>query len=717
MIFCEDLPDFPYLAGSGAAIRAGEKSAQIRINPLHALVVPAIVWYNAVLRNVGREASDVNKKLSRLLEPGMGLYFLVLLLFVGVAVWVKQYYVAGAELLVILLLFVHNRVASGRRKKALLHYIQSTTDSLGTAFKTGSPFPMAVIKMSDSEIIWGNASFYQISGLRDSFLHQKMEDVVPRFSTRWLTEGRTECPQDIELQGRRYRVYGNLIRSEDEHASLLLATLYLADMTEMFNVRDEFIRTRPIVTVSLVDNYDELTNNLPDSAISSLDARINDRISSWCENLGGLLRKFERNRYLLIFESKDLPRLQEGKFSILDDIRAITNPSGVAATLSIGIGKDGSSFQENYAFANLSIEMALSRGGDQAVIKDRYNFNFFGGRTKETERRTKVKARVIANSLNELITQSSQVFIMGHRMADLDALGAAMGLVCICRKRARPVHIVLDQEKNAAKALLTVLQDYPEYDNLFVSGEDALLAADSKTLLIVVDTNRPDQVESLALLESVNRVAVIDHHRRAADYIEQVVLNLHEPFASSASELVTEILQYAVEPKEIRIMEAQALLAGLVLDTKNFSVRTGSRTFEAAAFLRRAGADTVDVKKLFQNDLDDTIARYQIVQAARLYRNEIAIAALEYQATRTLVAQAADELLNIKGILTSFVLYQDGDRVVISARSIGEANVQVILEPLGGGGNAATAGAQVPGKSVREVLAELVASIDKFYEG
>ena len=659
----------------------------------------------------------MNKKLSRLLEPGMGLYFLVLLLFVGVAVWVKQYYVAGAELLVILLLFVHNRVASGRRKKALLHYIQSTTDSLGTAFKTGSPFPMAVIKMSDSEIIWGNASFYQISGLRDSFLHQKMEDVVPRFSTRWLTEGRTECPQDIELQGRRYRVYGNLIRSEDEHASLLLATLYLADMTEMFNVRDEYIRTRPIVTVILVDNYDELTNNLPDSAISSLDARINDRISSWCENLGGLLRKFERNRYLLIFESKDLPRLQEEKFSILDDIRAITNPSGVAATLSIGIGKDGSSFQENYAFANLSIEMALSRGGDQAVIKDRYNFNFFGGRTKETERRTKVKARVIASSLNELISQSSQVFIMGHRMADLDALGAAMGLVCICRKRARPVHIVLDQEKNAAKALLTVLQDYPEYDNLFVSGEDALLAADSKTLLIVVDTNRPDQVESLALLESVNRVAVIDHHRRAADYIEQVVLNLHEPFASSASELVTEILQYAVEPKEIRIMEAQALLAGLVLDTKNFSVRTGSRTFEAAAFLRRAGADTVDVKKLFQNDLDDTIARYQIVQAARLYRNEIAIAALEYQATRTLVAQAADELLNIKGILTSFVLYQDGDRVVISARSIGEANVQVILEPLGGGGNAATAGAQVPGKSVREVLAELVASIDKFYEG
>ena len=659
----------------------------------------------------------MNKKLSRLLEPGMGLYFVALLAFSAAAFVLRQYYLAGAELLLTILLFVYNRVASGRRKAALMNYIQSTTDSLGTAFKTGSPFPMAVVKMSDSEIVWANPSFYKISGLKDSFLHQKMEDVMPHFSTRWLAEGRTECPQDVEVQGRRYRVYGNLIRSEDEHATMLLATIYLADMTEMFNVRDEFVRTRPIVSVILVDNYDELTNNLPDSAISSLDARLNDRISQWCRNLGGLLRKYERNRYLLVFENKDLAGLQENKFSLLDEIRTITNPSGVAATVSIGIGKDGGSFQENFNFASLSIEMALSRGGDQAVIKDRYNFTFFGGRTKETERRTKVKARVIASSLTELIAQSGQVFIMGHRMADLDAMGAAMGLLCICRKQEKEVHIVLDRENNACRSLLQQLDDMPEYDGLFITGEDALLAADLRSLLIVVDTNRPDQVENKSLLESIPRVAVIDHHRRAADYIEQVVLNLHEPFASSASDLVSEILQYAVEPKDISAMEAMALLAGIVLETKNFSVRTGSRTFEAAAFLRRAGADTVDVKKLFQNDLDATVSRYQIVQAARLYRNEIAIAALEYTATRTLAAQAADELLNIKGIMTSFVLYPDNGRVIVSARSIGEANVQVILEPLGGGGNAATAGAQIPDKSVRQVLAELVASIDKFYEG
>ena len=259
------------------------------------------------------------------------------------------------------------------------------------------------------------------------------------------------------------------------------------------------------------------------------------------------------------------------------------------------------------------------------------------------------------------------------------------------------------------------------YPSLIFMGVGAMtdfgpLIADPKSLLIVVDTNRPDQVESRALLESIPRVAVIDHHRRAADYIEQVVLNLHEPFASSASELVTELLQYAVDQRDIRPIEAQSLLAGIVLDTKKFSVRTGSRTFEAAAFLRRAGADTVDVMKLFQNDLDATIVRYHIIQSARLYRNEIAIAAVDHTVPRTIAAQAADELLNISGIMTSFVLYPDGDVVFLSARSIGSCNVQVVLEKLGGGGNAATAGAQIKNKSVREVLTELVASIDQFYE-
>ncbi len=657
----------------------------------------------------------MNKKLSRLLEPGMWLYFSAMLLISAFSFLKQQYGLGTIALVLTIALLVYHRISSRRRKRELLNFMESTTGSLGTAFHSGSPFPMAVIKINDSEIVWGNDAFYQISGLDDSLNH-KMEDAIPRFSTRWLTEGRTECPQDIELRDRRYRVYGNLVRTEDQSASVLLATLYFADMTEMFQVRDQFVRTRPIVSILLVDNYDDLTNNMPDGAISSLDARLNDCISNWCQDLGGILRKYERNRFLLIFESKDLARLQESKFSILEEIRTITTPSGVAATLSIGIGKDGSSFRENFSFASLSIEMALSRGGDQAVIKDRYNFTFFGGRTKETERRTKVKSRVIAGSLTELIRQSSQVFIMGHRMADLDAVGAAVGLVSICRKHDTPVHIVLDRECNAAKSLLEQLDALPEYAGLFLAEQEALLQADSHSLLIIVDTNRPDQVESKALLESINRVAVIDHHRRAADYIQNPVLNHHEPGASSASEMVAELLQYALENKDLRPMEARALLAGIVLDTKHFSVRTGARTFETAAFLRRSGADTTDVKRLFQSDLDVTVNRYKIVQAARLYRNEIAISALDYPASRTLAAQAADELLNIRGILTSFVLYPDDGQVIISARSIGDANVQVILEPLGGGGNAATAGAQIKNKTVRDVLKELVASIDRFYD-
>lgn len=658
----------------------------------------------------------LNRRLSRLLQPGVVWYCVVMLAFTAAAAGLGQYYLAGAELFVTIAVFFISRVRLSRRRRALMDYVQRATDSVGISVHAGSPFPMAVLRLPENEIVWGNPAFFTVTGLSDHNRYQTFESVIPGFTTDFLREGRNEYPGDQLINGRRYRIYGNYVRSEDNETTVLLATVYLADMTEMFNVRDEFMRTRPIVSIVLIDNYDELTNNLPDSVVSSLDAQINGKISRWIEGQHALSRKIERNRYLLIFENKGLGKLQEGKFSLLEDIRTVTNPTGIAATISLGIGKDGSSFEENYNFAALSIEMALSRGGDQAVIKDRYNFTFYGGRTKETERHTKVRSRVVAGSLSELISQSSEVFLMGHKMADLDALGAAVGLCCLCRKRGKKARIVLDLENNSAGSLIAELRAQPEYEDAFVSGEDALLAADSKSLLIVVDTNRPDQAESKALLESIPRVAVIDHHRRAADYIEQVVLNLHEPFASSASELVTELLQYAVEPKDIKPIEAQALLAGIVLDTKNFSVRTGSQTFEAAAFLRRAGGDPVEVKKLFQSDLDATVARYQIVQAARLYRNEIAISALDHPVSRAVAAQAADELLNISGILTSFVLYPAGDQVVISARSIGVGNVQVILEPLGGGGNAATAGAQVKGRSVREVLEELVASIDKFYE-
>lgn len=658
----------------------------------------------------------MKKSVGRLLYPNTVWYFAVMLLFAAAAAVLRQYYLAGGALIVTLIVFTISRVQLSRRKRQLMSYVQTATDSVGISVHAGSAFPMAVIRLPENEIIWGNPSFFAITGLSDTACYQTLDSVIPGFSTSWLREGQSELPGDRIIGGRRYRIYGNYVRSEDDATTVQLATIYFADMTEMFNVRDEFMRTRPIVSIVLIDNYDELTANLSDSAVSTLDAQLNDVIANWTAGLEALCRKTERNRYLVIFESKDLAKLQENRFSVLlDDVRHVSSSSGMSATISLGIGKDGGSFAENYRFAALAIEMSLSRGGDQAVIKDRFNFTFYGSRTKETDRHTRVRSRVVAGSLSELIGQSSTIYIMGHRMADLDALGSAVGLLCLCRTKGRPARIVIDLQKNACQSLIEELKASQDYTDLFISGQDALVEADNRSLLIVVDTNRPDQVECKPLLESISRVAVIDHHRRAADYIEQPVLNLHEPYASSASELVTELLQYAVNQRDVKPLEAQALLAGIVLDTKNFSIRTGSRTFESAAYLRKAGADPVEVKKLFQSDLDDTLMRYRVVQAARLYRSELAIACIDETITRVIASQAADELINISGITASFVLFPDREQVIISARSIGSCNVQAVLEKLGGGGNGATAGAQIKGKPLREVLQELVAAIDAFY--
>lgn len=658
----------------------------------------------------------MKKSVGRLLYPNTVWYFAVMLLFAAAAAVLRQYYLAGGALIVTLIVFTISRVQLSRRKRQLMSYVQTATDSVGISVHAGSAFPMAVIRLPENEIIWGNPSFFAITGLSDTACYQTLDSVISGFSTSWLREGQSELPGDRIIGGRRYRIYGNYVRSEDDATTVQLATIYFADMTEMFNVRDEFMRTRPIVSIVLIDNYDELTANLSDSAVSTLDAQLNDVIANWTAGLEALCRKTERNRYLVIFESKDLAKLQENRFSVLlDDVRHVSSSSGMSATISLGIGKDGGSFAENYRFAALAIEMSLSRGGDQAVIKDRFNFTFYGSRTKETDRHTRVRSRVVAGSLSELIGQSSTIYIMGHRMADLDALGSAIGLLCLCRTKGRPARIVIDLQKNACQSLIEELKASQDYADLFISGQDALVEADNRSLLIVVDTNRPDQVECKPLLESISRVAVIDHHRRAADYIEQPVLNLHEPYASSASELVTELLQYAVNQRDVKPLEAQALLAGIVLDTKNFSIRTGSRTFESAAYLRKAGADPVEVKKLFQSDLDDTLMRYRVVQAARLYRSELAIACIDETITRVIASQAADELINISGITASFVLFPDREQVIISARSIGSCNVQAVLEKLGGGGNGATAGAQIKGKPLREVLQELVAAIDAFY--
>ncbi len=657
----------------------------------------------------------MNKSLGRVLNYNVGIYFLILLAF-GIAAAVAQAYVlAGVELAVTILLFVLYIMYRSQRSKELQNFIAKTENKMSGENGAKSPFPMVVIRLSDDGIVYVNDAFTKCAQLQNTVKERLIDEILPGFSTEWLTSGKMEYPYDVTIAERRYRVYGTAIRADDPHETPL-GILYFTDLTELYQVRDEYIRSRPVVSIILVDNYEELTRNMTEGAISALNSRINNTIMKWAQGYHALLRRLEKNRFLLVFEKQDLKRAIESKFTILEDIHEITGPSGLAASISFGLGVDGATFEEGYDFAALSIEMALSRGGDQAVVKDRLNFSFYGGRTKEADHRSKVRSRVTANSLMELIGQSSQVFIMGHKNADLDAVGAAMGVACLCRKKGKQAHIVIDLENNSAQKLIEEICKQPEYKNIFISGQEALLLSDNRSTLIVVDTNRPDQVEYRPLLESIPKVCVVDHHRRAADYIKPVVVNFHEPYASSAAEMTTELLQYAVEKKDVLPIEAKSLMAGIFLDTKSFNVRTGERTFEAAAYLRQLGADTVEVKKLLQNDFQNTIAKYQIIKSARLYRQEIAIAALNSAVSRPLAAQAADELLNISGISTSFVLYPEGEQVYVSARSIGDVNVQMILEPLGGGGNTATAGAQVRDQSVKEVLDRLVASIDQYYE-
>ena len=657
----------------------------------------------------------MNKKLGRALNPGVWPLFLAMLAFAVPTALLEQYLLAGIELAVTIISFVVYLVYRSFRRKELQSYVQKFSDEIIGTQGAKHPFPMVLIRLNDGGIVYANDEFIHRSGMNDALRTKHITEILPRFTDEWLTAGKTEAPFDVPLSGRRYRIHGTMFRANDPQGTAL-ALLYLADLTEFYQIRDEYIRSRPVVSIILVDNYDELTKNMPEGAISALNASINNAITHWSKDFHCILRRLEKNRFLLIFEKRDLKSAVEEKFAILEQIHEITNPAGLEASISFGLGVDAATFEEGYEFASLGIEMALSRGGDQAVVKDRLNFHFYGGRSKEADHRSKVRTRVTANSLMELIGQSSEIFVMGHKNADLDAVGAAAGIVCMCRKKGKPAYIVMDVANNSARELIDELRDTPEYKDVFITEQDALLRCDNRSTLVVVDTNRPEQVESRALLETVTRVCVVDHHRRAADYITPVVVNLHEPIASSTAELVAELLEYGVDAKNVLPVEAKALMAGIFLDTKSFNVRTSQRTFEAAAFLRQLGADTVEVKKMLQSDFQTTLEKHKIIQSARLYRQEIAIVPLKETTSRKLAAQAADELLNVSGITASFVLYPDGDRVIISARSIGEANVQMILEPLGGGGNAATAGAQIPGSDVNTVLEQLKESIEKYFD-
>lgn len=659
------------------------------------------------------------KSIAHLLEPSFRLYFLFLAGFAFATALAGQYVLASVEGILVLLLLLYLRRNNEIRKREILSYIDNISSNMDVAAKdtmVNAPLPMVIFQPDTEEVIWSNDKFLQITGERDHLFDQKITEAVPGFNPRWLMEGKTQCPSEVLLGQSRFWVFGHLVRTSDKGERNFLATTYWVDVTDLSLLRDQFHASRPVVALLNLDNYEEVFRGVSDNVKSAMLSDIDRLLDEWSSPTHGILCKYDRDRYLFLFEEEHLPTFLEGKFDILDQIREVVNPSGLPVTLSIGVGRDSDNYADLFQYASLAQEMALSRGGDQAVVKNRNNFEFYGGRrASDTEKHTKVKSRVMASALYELIGDASQVFIMGHAFPDMDCIGPAAGLVAMARKRGIPAHIVRDPNPNPADPLINELSAVPEYEGVFLSPTDALVAADVSSLLIVVDTNRPEQVLSPDLLEAVNKVVVIDHHRRAASYIEGATLNFHEPYASSASELATELLQYVLDPKELLRREAEALMAGIVLDSKNFTVRTGSRTFDAAAFLRRAGADTNEVRRFFKSDFKLTITRYEIMKEAYLYRAGVAISAMEHPVDRVTAAQAADELLTISGFQASFVLFpDDAGRVILSARSSGEVNVQVITEALGGGGNSAVAGAQIADKTVGEVLNALCAAIDQY---
>ena len=658
----------------------------------------------------------MNKRIARLLRTNITIFSLCLVLFALAAIPFDVRLAIG-EGVAAVAFFLLGRRRSKATQQSLRQYIQRFYGGMDSARSSNmlfTPLPMMVFDLATEDILWSSESFLQLTEQREGIFDAHLETVFPNISFHWLLEGKTEAPETVVWNHRTYRVFGGV--SHPEGGRSALATTYWMDVTDTEEMRRTLELTRPVVAILMVDNYEDLMKATPEGKRSAVRAMLEEKLSQWSAGSEGMMLRYDRDRYLFVFEEKSFSDFAAKRFDVLDAVREVVAGEGVAATLSIGVGRDADSFEALFKNASVALEMALSRGGDQAVVKDKLNFEFYGGRSKATEKRTKVKSRVMANALAELIDEAKQVYVMGHSYADMDALGAAAGVYAIVRKRGKKCRIVIDTENNAAHPMLRRLQALPEYQGAFLSGDDAFLRVQPETLLVVVDTNRPGSVESEPLLDACNRVAVIDHHRRGSSYIDKMALNYHEPYASSASELVTELLQYLIEPGDLLKAESEALLAGIVLDTKNFTNRTGGRTFEAAAYLRRAGADTADVQRMFQSDLQSMISRYDIIRRAELYHGDIAIAALDQECDRVIAAKAADEMLTLQGVRASFVLYRKDDGIYISARSLGEINVQVLVETLGGGGNSTTAGGQCSGMTVAEAKATLLRAIDKYFE-
>ena len=683
-------------------------------------------WYNVTsYRGIFRAwiarggGVRLNKTLRQLTRPNR-LPYLLLLILAAAAFYTSNQILAACAAGAIVLLLIADLILCRRREKALAAYVEDRlyeTDSAKSSTLSNFPLPIAIFKLEDSRIVWGNEDFFRMCGESGTRLDASLSQLVPQFTGSWLLEGKSRYPTLLEIGGRKYQLHGSLICSDKEKVpedNVFMGITYWVDVTDYDNIRIQYENSRPVTGIIIIDNLDELMKNQPDRVKNDLRDAVEDKLGHWCAQFSGILRRYDRDRYLLMMERQHMEQLKENKFAITDEIHSVVSPSGINATISIGLGVESDNFSDALQAAETAVELALSRGGDQTVIKNRVGFEFFGGRGSEVEKRTKVRSRVTANSFSNLIQEASSLLIMGHRNGDMDSYGAAVGVYSIARQRGLKAAIVADVQRSAARPLVDALRHESEYRDAFLDPSELPAKLEPGTLLVVVDTNRPEQVEVPALLNQCERVAVIDHHRVSATYIQNAALNYIEPYASSACELVTEILQEIPDAEHILRCEAEALLAGIVLDTKSFTLRTGERTFDAASWLRSEGADTSAVKRLFQSDLEHTVARYKILEQAEIYKG-VAISAVTEPQDRIVAAQAADELVNVSGVDASVVIAPNGSGgCFVSARSTGEVNVQLIMEKLGGGGNRSAAAAQFTNESSAQVAEKLRAVIDDY---
>lgn len=532
----------------------------------------------------------------------------------------------------------------------------------------------------------------------------------------------------VGIEDKTYKAVISYMKIEEDMSNTLhkhvieeepLFSLYLFDVTKETKLSIENVEQKGIVSLLYIDNYDEVLNSIEDVRRPLLIALIDRNINKFAKNVEGVIRKFEKDKYLIVFQQKYLEQIKEDKFSLLDQIREINIGNDMSVTLSMGIGVDDKSYDLENDFARVAMDLALGRGGDQAVVKNHDKLSFYGGKTKTVEKSTRVKARIKAHAFRELLDDCDRVVIMGHKVQDMDSLGAAVGVFTCARHFGKPAHIIIDNVTTSVKSLHTKLVDQDEYgEDLFISGAESISYVTNQTLMVVVDVNRPSYLEYPELLNHVSNVVVFDHHRTSAEYIEDATLSYVEPYASSTCEMITEIIRYISDRVKITPLEADALFAGISVDTKNFVAKAGVKTFEAAAYLKRNGADVVRVRKLFKNDMASYKAKATAVRDAEIYMEDMAITVCPSDVVNpNLVgAQAADELLNISGIKASFVLTDLEDMVYISARSLDDVNVQLIMEKLGGGGHLSVAGAQLRGHNLEEAKNALKRTIDEFLQ-